>query len=53
MKTEWLAAVKEARVPKQYQLRVQERLAVLEYATVHGNKGAARRFGFDRKTVRR
>jgi transposase InsO family protein len=53
MKTEWLAVMREARVPKGYRLRVQERLAVLEYAMVHGNKGAARRFGFDRKTVRR
>jgi len=42
MKTEWVAVMKEAR----------ERLAVLEYANLHGNKGAARRFGFDRKTVR-
>jgi transposase len=48
-----MAAMREAKVPKRYRLRVQERLSVLEYATTHGNKGAARRFGFDRKTIRK
>jgi transposase len=53
MRVQWMAAMREARVPKRYRLRVQERLSVLEYATTHGNKGAARRFGFDRKTIRK
>lgn len=53
MKAQWLVVMKEAKVPKRYRLRVRERLVVLEYASLHGNKGAARRFGFDRKTIRR
>jgi transposase InsO family protein len=53
MRVQWMAAMREAKVPKRYRLRVQERLSVLEYATTHGNKGAARRFGFDRKTIRK
>jgi hypothetical protein len=32
MKAQWLAVMKEARVPKRYRLRVRERLVVLEYA---------------------
>ena len=52
MKMQWAAVMKAARVPRRYRLRVQERLVVLEYATRYGNKGAARRFGFDRKTIR-
>src|SRR2546425_11900861 len=35
-----------------YRWKVQGRMAVLEYAAVHGLKPAAARFGLDRKTVR-
>ena len=37
----------------QYRLRVRYRLMVLEYATVHGPTGAARRYGVCVRTVRR
>ena len=39
-------------IRKQYRWKVKSRLAVLEYANVHGIKPAATRFGLDRKTVR-
>jgi hypothetical protein len=32
MQREWLQAMREAGVPRQYWLRVQERLVVLEFA---------------------
>jgi transposase len=53
METGWLEAMTEARIPNRYRVRVRERLVVLEYAMAHGNKPAARRFGFDPKTIRR
>jgi len=40
-------------VPSQYRLRVKQRLGVIEYALTYGVKPASRRFGLDRKTVRR
>lgn len=39
-------------IAPQYRLRVKARLAVVAYALEHGLKGASRRFGLDRKTVR-
>ena len=39
-------------ISRGYRWKVQGRLAVLEYAAVHGLKPAAARFGLDRKTVR-
>ena len=39
-------------ISHRYRWKVQGRLAVLEYAAVHGVKPAAARFGLDRKTVR-
>jgi transposase len=39
-------------IAPQYQLRVKQRLGVVAYAVEHGLKGASRRFGLDRKTVR-
>ncbi|HXF96027.1 MAG TPA: integrase core domain-containing protein [Gemmatimonadales bacterium] len=43
---------REPAVPREYRWRVQQRLAVLEYAAAHGIRRAAQRFGLDRKTVR-
>jgi transposase InsO family protein len=40
------------RIAKRYHHTVKSRLAIVHYATEHGIKGAARRFGLDRKTVR-
>src|SRR5215467_6461340 len=39
-------------ISRAYRWKVQGRLAVLDYAAVHGVKPAAARFGLDRKTVR-
>ncbi len=39
-------------ISRGYRWKVQGRMAVLEYAAVHGLKPAAARFGLDRKTVR-
>ena len=39
-------------ISKQYRWKVTSRLAVLEYAEVHGVQPAATRFGLDRKTIR-
>ncbi len=39
-------------IAPQYRLRVKQRLGVVAYALEHGLKGASRRFGLDRKTVR-
>jgi transposase len=44
--------MREAKVPKQYRLRVRERLVILEFVHEHGVRAAGRRFGVDRKTVR-
>jgi transposase InsO family protein len=40
------------KIAKRYHHTVKSRLAIVHYATEHGIKGAARRFGLDRKTVR-
>lgn len=40
------------KIAKRYHHPVKSRLAIVHYATDHGIKGAARRFGLDRKTVR-
>ncbi len=40
------------KIAKRYHHTVTSRLAIVNYATEHGIKGAARRFGLDRKTVR-
>ncbi len=40
------------KIAKRYHHTVKSRLAIVNYATEHGIKGAARRFGLDRKTVR-
>jgi transposase len=37
---------------RKHRWQVQGRMAVLEYASAHGLKPAAERFGLDRKTVR-
>jgi len=39
-------------IASQYRLRVKARFAVVAYALEHGLKGASRRFGLDRKTLR-
>src|SRR4051794_5340268 len=41
------------RIAPRYRLRVKQRRRVVEYATEHGIKPAARHFGLDRRTVRR
>lgn len=51
MRAEWALALK--RIPKQYRLRVRERLVILDYATTRGIKPAVARFGLNCKTVRR
>jgi hypothetical protein len=40
-------------VPSRYRLRVKQRLAIVAYAVAHGIKPATRRFGLERKTIRR
>ncbi len=40
------------KIAKRSHHTVKSRLAIVTYATEHGIKGAARRFGLDRKTVR-
>lgn len=40
------------KIAKRYHHTVKSRLAIVHYATDHGIKGAARRFGLDRKTIR-
>jgi transposase-like protein len=40
------------KIAKCYHHIFKSRLAIVDYATDHGIKGAARRFGLDRKTVR-
>lgn len=40
------------KIAKRHHHTVKSRLAIVQYATEHGIKGAARRFGLDRKTVR-
>ncbi len=40
------------KIPRRYHHTVKSRLAIVHYATDYGIKGAARRFGLDRKTVR-
>jgi transposase len=39
-------------VPGQYRARVEQRMAVVEFASVHGIKPAGRHFGLARRTVR-
>jgi transposase len=39
-------------INRQYRWKVKSRLAVLEYAAIHGVKPTATRFGIDRKTIR-
>jgi transposase-like protein len=45
--------MKTSGIPSRYRLRVKQRLAILEYAVKHGIKPASRRFGLERKTIRR
>jgi len=40
------------KIAKRYHHTIKSRFAIVNYATEHGIKGAARRFGLDRKTVR-
>src|SRR5688572_16401665 len=40
-------------IPSRYRLRVKQRLAIVEYAVAEGIKPASRRFGLERKTIRR
>ncbi len=42
----------QPQISRQSRWKVQARLAILEYMTAHGLKGAAEHFGPDRKTVR-
>jgi transposase-like protein len=41
-----------AEIAKRYHHTIESRFAIVQYATDHGMKGAARRFGLDRNTVR-
>lgn len=43
----------DVRIPSRYQLRVKQRVAVVQYVQVHGIKPASRYFGLARHTVRR
>lgn len=43
---------KPQQISRKHRWKVQGRVAVLEYASTHGLKPAAERFGLDRKTVR-
>jgi transposase len=45
--------MKASAIPSRYRLRVKQRLAIVEYAVKHGIKPASRRFGLERKTIRR
>jgi transposase len=45
--------MKASAIPARYRLRVKQRLAIVEYAVKHGIKPASRRFGLERKTIRR
>jgi len=40
------------KIAKRYHHSIKSRFVIVNYATEHGIKGAARRFGLDRKTVR-
>ncbi|MBK9308338.1 MAG: transposase [Nitrospira sp.] len=40
------------KIAKRYHHNIKSRFAIVTYATEHGIKGAARRFGLDRKTIR-
>ena len=40
-------------IPSRYRLRVKQRLAIVTYAVAKGIKPASRRFGLERKTIRR
>ncbi len=40
------------KIAKRYHHTIESRFAIVQYATDHGMKGAARRFGLDRNTVR-
>jgi transposase len=53
MQREWLKAMRGAGVPKEYRLRVQQRVVVIEFALRRGVRPAGRRFGFTSRTVRR
>jgi transposase-like protein len=45
--------MKASAISSRYRLRVKQRLAIVEYAVRHGIKPASRRFGLERKTIRR
>jgi transposase InsO family protein len=45
--------MKTPAIPSRYRLRVKQRLAIVEYALTHSIKAASRRFGLERKTIRR
>jgi hypothetical protein len=45
--------MKASAIPSRYRRRVKQRLAIVEYAVRHGIKPASRRFGLERKTIRR
>jgi transposase InsO family protein len=45
--------MKASAIPSRYRLRVKQRLAIVQYAVAHGIKPASRRFGLERKTIRR
>jgi transposase len=45
--------MKKIVIPARYRLRVKQRLAIVQYAVAHGIKPASRRFGLERKTIRR
>lgn len=40
-------------IPSRYRLRVKQRLAIVKFAVAEGIKPASRRFGLERKTIRR
>jgi hypothetical protein len=45
--------MKASAISSRYRLPVKQRLAIAEYAVEHGIKPASRRFGLERKTIRR
>ena len=45
--------MKKLAIPARYRLRVKQRLTIVQYALAHGIKPASRRFGLERKTIRR
>ncbi len=47
-----IVELKALKIAVRYHWRVRSRLAVLAYVAEHGVKGASRRFGLDRKTIR-